>query len=96
MTDREADELVKSRKAYEAQMFTDYKAGKLDPKPGEFRQKKIFKKKAEDEEMSGDSRLFTPDEADELTMLEAGPGSSYVGIKNAEVPVEMIRQQIYF
>jgi hypothetical protein len=90
MTVREADELVKSRKAYEAQMFTDYKAGRLDPKPGESGRKRFLEKKAEDAEMSGDSRLFTPDEADELTMLEAGPGSSYGGIKNAEVPVEMM------
>ena len=70
MTVREADELVKSRKAYEAQMFTDYKAGRLDPKPGESGRKKFLEKKAEEAEMSGDSRLFTPDEADELMMLQ--------------------------
>jgi hypothetical protein len=35
MTIREADNLIKNQKAYEAQMFTDYKAGRLDPKPGE-------------------------------------------------------------
>ena len=90
MTVREADELVKSRKAYEAAMFRDYKAGKLDPKPGEKGRKRFLEKKAEDAEMSGDSRLFTADDADELTMLEAGPGPSYGGIKNAEVPVEMM------
>ena len=94
MTAREADELVKSRKAYEAQMFTDYKAGRLDPKPGEPGRKKLLEKKAEDAEMSGDSRLFTPDEADELTMLEAGPGPSYGGIKNAEVPMELMTVDI--
>ncbi len=70
MTVREADELVKSRKAYEAQMFTDYKAGRLDPKPGESGRKKFLEKKAEEAEMSGDSRLFTPDEADELTAMQ--------------------------
>ena len=70
MTVREADELVKSRKAYEAQMFTDYKAGRLDPKPGESGRKRFLEKKAEDAEMSGDSRLFTPDEADELTAMQ--------------------------
>jgi hypothetical protein len=51
-------------------MFTDYKAGRLDPKPGESGRKRFLEKKAEDAEMSGDSRLFTPDEADELTMLQ--------------------------
>ena len=53
-------------------MFRDYKAGKLDPKPGEETQarKRLLEKKAEEAEMSGDPRLFTPDDADELTMLE--------------------------
>jgi hypothetical protein len=77
MTVREADELVKSRKAYEAQMFTDYKAGKLDPKPGESGRRKFLEKKAEEAEMSGDKRLFTRDEADELASMKeyGGPKS---------------------
>ena len=70
MTVREADELVKSRKAYEAQMFTDYKAGKLDPKPGESGRKKFLEKRAEEAEMSGDPKLFTLDEADELASMQ--------------------------
>ena len=103
MTVREADELVKSRKAYEAQMFTDYKAGRLDPKPGESGRKKFLEKKAEEAEMSGDSRLFTPDEADELTMLEASSPANvesalgakqYGGIKNAQVPMELMTVDI--
>jgi hypothetical protein len=77
MTVREADELVKSRKAYEAQMFTDYKAGKLDPKPGESGRRKFLEKKAEEAEMSGDPKLFTRDEADELASMKeyGGPKS---------------------
>jgi hypothetical protein len=70
MTIREADNLIKNQKAYEAQMFTDYKAGRLDPKPGESGRKRFLEKKAEEAEMSGDSRLFTPDEADELTAMQ--------------------------
>ena len=69
MTIREADNLIKNQKAYEAQMFTDYKAGRLDPKPGESGRKRFLEKKAEDAEMSGDSRLFTPDEAEELASM---------------------------
>ena len=46
MTVREADELVKARKAYQAQMFADYKAGRLDPKPGEKGRKRFLEKKA--------------------------------------------------
>ena len=89
MTVREADELVKSRKAYEAQMFTDYKAGRLDPKPGESGRKRFLEKKAEDAEMSGDSRLFTPDEADELASMQ-----NYGGIENADIPVEMMTEDL--
>jgi hypothetical protein len=53
--------------------------------------------------MSGDSRLFTPDEADELTMLEASSPANvesalgakqYGGIKNAEVPMELMTVDI--
>jgi len=65
-----ANQILKDQKAYEAQMFTDYKAGRLDPKPGEPGRKRYLEKKAEEAEMSGDSRLFTPDEADELTAMQ--------------------------
>jgi len=103
MTVREADELVKARKAEQAYMFQQYKMGKLDPKPGEKGRKRFLEKKAEDAEMSGDSRLFTPDEADELTMLEASSPANvesalgakqYGGIKNAEVPMELMTVDI--
>ena len=65
-----ANQILKDQKAYEAQMFTDYKAGRLDPKPGEPGRKRYLEKKAEEAEMSGDSRLFTPDEADELASMQ--------------------------
>jgi len=72
-----ANQILKDQKAYEAQMFTDYKAGRLDPKPGEPGRKRYLEKKAEEAEMSGDSRLFTPDEADELASMQkyGGPRS---------------------
>ena len=66
----DAEKFVAGQKAYEAQMFVDYKAGRLDPKPGEPGRKRFLEKKAEEAEMSGDSRLFTPDEADELTAMQ--------------------------
>ena len=101
MTAREADELVKSRKAYEAQMFTDYKAGRLDPKPGESGRKKFLEKRAEEAEMSGDPKLFTPDEADELASMQkyGGPKSDAYYTKNLktsdsinvdDLPVELL------
>ena len=99
----DAEKFVAGQKAYEAAMFTDYKAGRLDPKPGEKGRKRFLEKKAEEAEMSGDSRLFTPDEADELTMLEASSPANvesalgakqYGGIKNAEIPMELMTVDI--
>jgi len=84
-----ANQILKDQKAYEAGMFTEYKAGRLDPKPGESGRKKFLEKKAEDAEMSGDSRLFTPDEADELASMQ-----NYGGIKNADIPVEMMTEDL--
>ena len=66
----DAERFVQGQKDYEAAMFVDYKAGRLDPKPGEPGRKRYLEKKAEEAEMSGDSRLFTPDEADELTSMQ--------------------------
>ena len=66
----DAERFVQGQKDYQAAMFRDYKAGKLDPKPGEPGRKRYLEKKAEEAEMSGDSRLFTPDEADELTSMQ--------------------------
>ena len=66
----DAERFVQGQKDYQAAMFRDYKAGRLDPKPGEPGRKRYLEKKAEEAEMSGDSRLFTPDEADELTSMQ--------------------------
>ena len=100
-----ADEIFKDQKAYEAEMYDQYKLGKLDPVEGDNTpaRMRFLQKKAEDAEMSGDSRLFTPDEADELTMLEASSPANvesalgakqYGGIKNAEVPMELMTVDI--
>ncbi len=66
----DAEKFVAGQKAYEAAMFADYKAGKLDPKPGESGRKKLLEKKAQEAEMSGDSKLFTRDEAEELASMK--------------------------
>lgn len=68
----DAEKFIKGQKAYEEAMYRDYKAGKLDPVAGEETpaRKKFLQQRAEEAEMSGDPRLFTPDDADELTMLE--------------------------
>ena len=97
----DAEKFVAGQKAYEAAMFTDYKAGRLDPKPGESGRKRFLEKKAEDAEMSGDSRLFTPDEADELASMQkyGGPKTDDYYMKNLktsdsinvdELPIELL------
>jgi hypothetical protein len=51
-------------------MFQQYKAGRLDPKPGEEGRKKFLQKKMEEMEMSGDKNLMTQDEIEELADFE--------------------------
>jgi len=70
MTVADAEKLVANRKAYEAQMLVDYKAGRLDPKRGEPGRREYLERKLQEAEMSGDSRLIDPDELDELTDIE--------------------------
>jgi hypothetical protein len=72
-TVEEAEKALKRSKAEEAYYYQQYKAGKLDPEPGENSQSrmKFLRKKAEEAEMTGDRRLITPDEMDELSDLES-------------------------
>jgi len=68
----EAEEALRQSKEYEADMFREYKAGKLDPEPGEVSRGRLQKlqEKLEEMEMTGDKRLMTPDEMEELMFLE--------------------------
>ena len=72
-TVEEAEKALKRSQAEEAYYRGQYKAGKLDPAPGEnTRQRMRFlKEKAAEAEMTGDKRLFTLDEMDELKNLES-------------------------
>jgi hypothetical protein len=72
-TVEEAEKALKRSKAEEAYYYRQYKAGKLDPEPGENSQSrmKFLRKKAEEAEMTGDRRLITSDEMDELSDLES-------------------------
>ena len=88
----DAEKFVASQKAYEASMLADYKAGRLDPKPGEPNRKRFLEKKAEEAQGSGDRRLFTIDEAEELEALQQG--EQYGSIKNAKIPIELITADI--
>jgi hypothetical protein len=65
-----AKRILADDKAYEAEMFAQYKAGKLDPKPGEVNREKFLRKKFEEMELSGDKRLMTMDEIEELSAFD--------------------------
>jgi hypothetical protein len=69
----EAEKALKKSKAEEAYYRGQYKAGKLDPEPGENSQSRMrfLRSKAEEAEATGDRRLITADEMNELSDLES-------------------------
>jgi hypothetical protein len=71
-TIEEALEAAKRQKDEIEYYYGQYKTGKLDPKPGEVNRSRLdfLKRRAEEAEMSGDRRLITGDELDELDSLE--------------------------
>ena len=88
----DAERFVQGQKDYQAAMFRDYKAGKLDPVAGEetLARMKFLEQRAEEAEMSGDPRLFTSDDADELTMLQAKMNPENVKLSYADKDKRMI------
>ena len=74
MTIKALDKMVAEQKAYERHMFLEYKKGNLDPVAGDksLARKKFLEKKLEDAELSGDKRLITRDEIEELSSFDLG------------------------
>ena len=71
-TVEQLEALLKEKEDYMRYMYGQYKTGKLDPKPGEVSRSRLnfLKDKAEEAEMSGRSKIITPDEIDEFNFLE--------------------------
>ena len=69
-----AKRILKEQKEYEDDMYRQYKMGKLDPEPGDKSEaRKIFlERKLEEMEMSGDKKLMTRDEIEELSTFDLG------------------------
>ena len=67
-----AQKILKQQKDYEAQMFQEYKAGRLDPPAGSKKRGRLefLRKKMEEMEMSGNQKIMTRDEIEELIDLE--------------------------
>jgi hypothetical protein len=68
----DAERILKEQKDYENYMYDQYKTGKLDPQPGDTGRErfKYLQNQMEEMEMSGDKRLMTRDEIEELIDLE--------------------------
>ena len=67
-----AKRVLKEHKEYMDDMYQQYRMGKLDPEPGDKSEaRKIFlERKLEEMEMSGDKKLMTVDEIEELSNFD--------------------------
>ena len=65
----DAKRLLKESEDETKYMYQQYKAGRLDPKSGEKGREKFLEKKLEEAELSGESKLITRDEVQELEDL---------------------------
>jgi len=70
-----ANKLRKEHKQYIADMELEYKKGNLDPEPGSgtSQRKRFLQKKLEEAELSGDARLMSREEREELFDLDDIP-----------------------
>ena len=66
--------ILREEKKYTDDMFLEYKKGKLDPVAGDKSpaRKRFLEKKLEEMEMSGDTRLMSQDEIEELATFDLG------------------------
>jgi len=69
----DAQRILREQKEYEDYMYDQYKTGKLDPEPGDKSEArmKLLRDRAEEMEATGDRRLMSEDDMDELSELEA-------------------------
>ena len=76
-----ANKIRKEAKDYEAYMYSQYKMGKLDPVAGDKSQarKRFLQNKLDEAEGSGDNRLITRDEMDELESFDIIPEDMATG-----------------
>ncbi len=70
----DAKRIIKEQKQYMDDMKLEYKKGNLDPEPGDksLARKRFLEKKLEEMEASGDKRLMTIDEIEELSSFDLG------------------------
>ena len=96
-----AKKILADDKAYTDEMFAQYKAGKLDPVPGEGNREKFLRGKFEEMEASGDKRLMTRDEIEELSAFDdlpppgsrGGPDDIAAPFQDAETTIRNLEKQ---
>jgi len=81
----DAKRIVKEQKDYMSQMEMEFRKGKLDPEPGSRtpQRKRFLQKKLEEAEASGDARLLSREEREELFDLDDIPEYATGGIARA-------------
>ena len=84
-----AQKILKDSQDETAYMYQQYKAGKLDPAPGEANREKFLRGKFDEMEASGDKRLMNRDEIEELSAFDdLPPPGSRGGADDIAAPVE--------
>ena len=88
----DAKRIIKDIKDYEAEMFAQYKMGKLDPVAGDKSpaRKRFLEKKEAEMEMSGDKKLMTRNERDELDSLRFPELYNYKKTDDVDISQGMI------
>jgi hypothetical protein len=74
-----AQKILKDSQDETAYMYQQYKAGKLDPQPGERGRKEFLEKKLEEAELSGESKIMSRAEREELAAFDDLPLSGSRG-----------------
>ena len=96
-----AKKILADDKAYTDEMFAQYKAGKLDPVPGDANREKFLQGKFEEMQASGDKKLMTRDEIEELSAFDnlpppgsrGGPNDIAAPFQNAETTIKNLEAQ---
>ena len=99
-----AQKILKDSQDETAYMYQQYKAGRLDPQPGEKGRKEFLEKKLEEAELSGESKLMSRAEREELADLEllddlpppgsrGGPDDIAAPVQDAETTIRNLEAQ---
>ena len=86
----DAKRILDEEEKYMAYMYNQYKTGKLDPVAGDKSpaRKKLLQKRFEDMEASGDKRLMTKEEIEELSTFDLGAQMDEIDISQGMIDLD--------